>query len=82
MKKRGLLILVGVTIAIGSYLLGRANNDVVHAQSIKEIKRSFGKCVGVFTSGSFLGFVFEDANGVVRVVNGRDGLATTEYDRD
>ena len=82
MKKRLLLILAGVMLTIGGYLVGRAHETVVHAQSHIDIKKAYGKCVGAYSVGQGVGLVFEDTNGTIRIVNARDGSASTVIDRD
>jgi hypothetical protein len=82
MKKRLLLILAGVMLTIGGYLVGSAHETVVHAQSHIDIKKAYGKCVGAYSVGQGVGLVFEDTNGTIRIVNARDGSASTVIDRD
>jgi hypothetical protein len=82
MKKRLLLILAGAALAISGYFVGRGHDGVVHAQGHVDIKKAYGKCVGAYSVGQGVGLVFEDNTGTIRIVNARDGNATTVYDRD
>jgi len=81
MKKR--LIILGALLFIGGYLLGRIGSREVHAETHVSIPKSWGHCIGSLSkSGGAVGLLFEDSNGIVRLVDLGSGKSVLVFDRD
>ncbi len=79
MKTR--LLLVGALLMFGGYLMGRIGTREVQAQSHVSIPKSWGHCIGALNkSNGASGLVFEDSNGVVRLVD-LSGTDVMVFDR-
>jgi hypothetical protein len=80
MKKR--LLVLGALLLVAGYFLGRVGSREVHAQTHVSIPRSWGRCIGSLSkSGGAAGLLFEDSNGVVRLVDLGSGNAILVFDR-
>ena len=79
-KLRGVVILCVMTISVflGGYFVGQRNTSVVHAQTASStVPKSWGKLVGAL--GQYL--IFEDAGGVIRIVDVQSGQLEGQVSR-
>ena len=81
MKKR--LLILGALLLASGYFLRKIGGKVVHAQTHVLIPKSWGHCIGSLSkSGGAVGLLFEDSNGIVRLVDLGSGKAVLVFDRD
>lgn len=78
MKTYFLRVVVGIALVTVGYMWGRDSLEVVHAQlPSPNIPRAWGHVVAIAQTN----FVFEAADGTIRLVNSNTGQAIVTYDR-
>jgi len=76
------LLILGAMLLLGGYLLGKAVRSEVHAETHVSIPKSWGHCIGSLSkSGGAVGLLFEDSNGVIRLVDLGSGKAVLVFER-
>ena len=69
-------------LVVSGYFLSKIGSKEVHAQTHVIIPKSWGHCIGSLSkSGGAVGLLFEDSNGVVRLVDLGSGNAVLVFDR-
>jgi hypothetical protein len=76
MKKRLLLLSIGIALTTGGYLEGkRSRTEEAHATTAIAIPESFGNVVAAYSVGAEVWYVMENSKAEIRAVRIRDGYA-------
>jgi hypothetical protein len=85
MKRKVVSVVVLLLVLGAGYWMGQRRGSIAYAQNPSQntrIKRSYGRCIGSYTSGTATNLVFENDDGRITFVSIFNGEEVGHFDRE
>jgi hypothetical protein len=79
MKRKAVLLVMLVLALLTGYWMGQRRGSVTYAENAK-IKRSYGRCIGAYTSGTATNLIFANDEGRITFVSIFNGQEVGHFD--